>query len=64
VYQRLVEYYHTVGGFGVLMFHMGRDYGSRRGRARSMRLFMEKVAPRLRTLDPDQSAAKIAVGTA
>ena len=53
VYQRLVDYYNIVGGFGTLMFHMGRDYGSRRGRARSMRLFMEQVAPRLRTLNPD-----------
>jgi alkanesulfonate monooxygenase SsuD/methylene tetrahydromethanopterin reductase-like flavin-dependent oxidoreductase (luciferase family) len=53
VYQRLVDYYDRVGGFGVLMFHMGRDYGRRRGRARSMRLFMEKVAPRLRALRPE-----------
>jgi len=53
VYQRLVYYYNTVGGFGVLMFHMGRDYGTRRGRTRSMRLFMEKVAPRLRALSTD-----------
>jgi alkanesulfonate monooxygenase SsuD/methylene tetrahydromethanopterin reductase-like flavin-dependent oxidoreductase (luciferase family) len=50
VYQRVADYYQTVGGFGTLMFHMGRDYGSRRGRARSMKLFMEKVAPRLRAL--------------
>jgi hypothetical protein len=41
----------------VLMFHMGRDYGTRRGRARSMRLFMEQVAPRLRALNPDATLA-------
>ena len=57
VYRRVVEFYEEVGGFGTLMFHAGRDYATREKRARSMRLFMEEVAPRLRQLDPDQAEA-------
>jgi len=58
VYQRILDYYHRSGGFGVLMFHMGRDYGTRRGRARSMRLFTDQVAPRLGTLMPAGATAR------
>jgi len=52
VAQQLAEFYHQTGGFGVLMLHMGRDYGEREHRARSMRLFAEAVAPQLRDLVP------------
>lgn len=61
VYARLVEFYEQAGGFGVLMLHMGRDYGTREGRERSLRLFAEHVAPRLRALDPDR--APVSAGT-
>jgi alkanesulfonate monooxygenase SsuD/methylene tetrahydromethanopterin reductase-like flavin-dependent oxidoreductase (luciferase family) len=50
VYERLAEFYEQAGGFGYLMLHMGRDYGPREGRERSLTLFMEHVAPRLREL--------------
>ena len=57
VYRRVLDFYRETGGFGVLMFHAGRDYATREKRARSMKLFMEEVAPRLRHLDPDQAQA-------
>jgi len=51
---RMVEtYYQQTGGFGTLLFHAGRDYATREQWARSARLFMEEVAPRVRHLDPD-----------
>lgn len=53
VAEALVSFYQATGGFGVLMLHMGRDYGEREERSRSMRLFMDQVAPQLRTLDSD-----------
>jgi len=56
VYRRVVDFYRETGGFGVLMFHAGRDYATREKRQRSMRLFMEEVAPRLRQLDQAQAA--------
>jgi limonene 1,2-monooxygenase len=57
VHQRIVEFYRETGGFGTLMIHAGRDYATREKRARSMKLFMEEIAPRLRHLDPDQAQA-------
>ncbi len=57
VYRRIVDFYRETGGFGVLMFHAGRDYATREKRDRSMKLFMEEVAPRVRHLDPDQAQA-------
>ncbi len=57
VYRRVMDFYRETGGFGVLMFHAGRDYATREKRARSMKLFMEEVAPRLSHLDPDQAQA-------
>jgi alkanesulfonate monooxygenase SsuD/methylene tetrahydromethanopterin reductase-like flavin-dependent oxidoreductase (luciferase family) len=51
VYDCIKELYEHVGGFGLLMFHAGRDYATREKRERSMRLFMREVAPRLRELD-------------
>jgi alkanesulfonate monooxygenase SsuD/methylene tetrahydromethanopterin reductase-like flavin-dependent oxidoreductase (luciferase family) len=49
-------YYEQTGGFGTLLFHAGRDYTSRELWARSARLFMEEVAPRVRHLDPDAAS--------
>lgn len=57
VYRRILDFYEQSGGFGVLMFHAGRDYATPEKLARSMKLFMEEVAPRLRHLDPDAAAA-------
>jgi alkanesulfonate monooxygenase SsuD/methylene tetrahydromethanopterin reductase-like flavin-dependent oxidoreductase (luciferase family) len=57
VYDRLAEFYEQTGGFGVLMLHMGRDYGTREGRERSLELFCEHVAPRLRRLHVDRTPA-------
>ena len=57
VYRRIVDFYEQSGGFGTLMVHAGRDYATPEKLARSMKLFMEEVAPRLRPLDPDAMAA-------
>jgi alkanesulfonate monooxygenase SsuD/methylene tetrahydromethanopterin reductase-like flavin-dependent oxidoreductase (luciferase family) len=57
VHRRILDFYKATGGFGVLMIHAGRDYATRDKRARSMKLFMEEVAPRIRHLDPDQARA-------
>jgi alkanesulfonate monooxygenase SsuD/methylene tetrahydromethanopterin reductase-like flavin-dependent oxidoreductase (luciferase family) len=54
VYDHLQRFYDDAGGFGMLLLLMGKDYGTRQQRARSMRMFMEHVAPRLRELDPDR----------
>lgn len=57
VYNRILDFYQESGGFGTLMFHAGRDYATPEKLARSMKLFMDEVAPRLRQLDPDVSQA-------
>jgi alkanesulfonate monooxygenase SsuD/methylene tetrahydromethanopterin reductase-like flavin-dependent oxidoreductase (luciferase family) len=57
VTQRVLELYDQVGGFGTFMFHAGREYATREKRARSMTLFMQEVAPKLRHLDPDAATA-------
>lgn len=57
VTRRIRDFYDEVGGFGVLLIHAGRDYATPEKRARSMRLFTEEVAPRLKHLDPDQQRA-------
>jgi alkanesulfonate monooxygenase SsuD/methylene tetrahydromethanopterin reductase-like flavin-dependent oxidoreductase (luciferase family) len=56
VYKRILDFYEASGGFGMLMFHGGRDYATPEKLARSMKLFMDEVAPRLRHLDPDREA--------
>jgi alkanesulfonate monooxygenase SsuD/methylene tetrahydromethanopterin reductase-like flavin-dependent oxidoreductase (luciferase family) len=56
VTEQLLRFYARSGGFGLLMLLAGKDYGTREQRARSMRLFMDEVAPRLRDLDPDRDA--------
>ncbi len=57
VTKRILDFYDATGGFGMLMFHAGRDYATRDKLARSMKLFMDEVAPRIRHLDPDQKQA-------
>jgi alkanesulfonate monooxygenase SsuD/methylene tetrahydromethanopterin reductase-like flavin-dependent oxidoreductase (luciferase family) len=54
VYQSIKGLYDEVGGFGVLLLMVGKDAGTREQRLRSMRLFMQDVAPRLGDLDPDR----------
>jgi alkanesulfonate monooxygenase SsuD/methylene tetrahydromethanopterin reductase-like flavin-dependent oxidoreductase (luciferase family) len=51
VHARIREFYDQVGGFGEIMIHGGRDYATPEKRVRSMTLFMQEVAPRLRELE-------------
>jgi alkanesulfonate monooxygenase SsuD/methylene tetrahydromethanopterin reductase-like flavin-dependent oxidoreductase (luciferase family) len=53
VYNQIRSFYDAVGGFGVFMLVVGKDWGTREQRARSMRRFMEEVAPELASLSPD-----------
>jgi alkanesulfonate monooxygenase SsuD/methylene tetrahydromethanopterin reductase-like flavin-dependent oxidoreductase (luciferase family) len=61
VARELTEFYDASGGFGTLLIVTGKDWATREKRERSMRLFMEQVAPRLRDLaplrEPDTAAA-------
>jgi alkanesulfonate monooxygenase SsuD/methylene tetrahydromethanopterin reductase-like flavin-dependent oxidoreductase (luciferase family) len=50
VYEGIQSVYDAVGGFGLLMVVMGKDWGSRANRARSLRLLKEEVGPRLAAL--------------
>ena len=52
VTDKLQKFYDESGGFGTLLIVTGKDWATSEKRARSMRLFMEQVAPRLRDLDP------------
>jgi alkanesulfonate monooxygenase SsuD/methylene tetrahydromethanopterin reductase-like flavin-dependent oxidoreductase (luciferase family) len=52
VYNGIKSFYDEAGGFGVLMLVMGKDWGTEEQRARSMRWFMQDVAPRLAKLQP------------
>lgn len=61
VAKQLREFYETAGGFGTLLIVTGKKWATREKVFRSMRLFMEHVAPQLRDLvparDPDSVAA-------
>jgi alkanesulfonate monooxygenase SsuD/methylene tetrahydromethanopterin reductase-like flavin-dependent oxidoreductase (luciferase family) len=52
VADQLKDFYEAAGGFGTLLIVTGKDWATREKRARSMRLFMEQVAPKLRDLQP------------
>jgi len=52
VARQLREFYDVAGGFGTLLIVAGKDWATREKRTRSMRLFMEQVAPKLRDLTP------------
>jgi alkanesulfonate monooxygenase SsuD/methylene tetrahydromethanopterin reductase-like flavin-dependent oxidoreductase (luciferase family) len=56
VYNGIKSFYDEVGGFGMLMLVAGKDWGTEEQRARSMRWFMEDVAPRLAQLDAPVAA--------
>jgi alkanesulfonate monooxygenase SsuD/methylene tetrahydromethanopterin reductase-like flavin-dependent oxidoreductase (luciferase family) len=60
VHARIREFYDQVGGFGEIMIHGGRDYATPEKLVRSMTLFMEDVAPRLRPLGADPSVKQAA----
>jgi alkanesulfonate monooxygenase SsuD/methylene tetrahydromethanopterin reductase-like flavin-dependent oxidoreductase (luciferase family) len=51
VYEGLKNLYDETGGFGVLMLVMGHPEGGREGHLRTLRMFMEDVAPRLKELE-------------
>jgi len=61
VAKQLREFYEATGGFGTLLIVTGKKWGTREKVYRSMRMFMEHVAPKLRDLvpmrDPDAVAA-------
>ena len=56
VARRLQEFYEASGGFGTLLLVTGKDWTTRAKRHRSLRLFMEHVAPKLRNLQPSRDA--------
>jgi alkanesulfonate monooxygenase SsuD/methylene tetrahydromethanopterin reductase-like flavin-dependent oxidoreductase (luciferase family) len=55
VAERLKAIYEGSGGFGTLLIVAGKNWADRERRARSMRLFMEQVAPQLRDLTPTRA---------
>jgi alkanesulfonate monooxygenase SsuD/methylene tetrahydromethanopterin reductase-like flavin-dependent oxidoreductase (luciferase family) len=57
VYQQISEYFEASGGFGVLLLFASIPLATPRKIARSMRRFMQEVAPRLAALDPDRVPA-------
>jgi hypothetical protein len=59
-YRVIREFYEASGGFGTLLIATGKDWATREKRARSMKLFMEHVAPQLRDLEPVREPGKIA----
>ena len=56
VARRLAEFYEDSGGFGTLLLVSGKEWATREKRHRSLRLFMEHVAPKLRGLKPARDA--------
>ncbi len=59
--QKCIEHhFEATGGFGVLLFHAGRDYATPELLAASMARFMEEVAPKVRPLDPDIHMSRVA----
>ncbi len=52
VARQLQEFYEASGGFGTLLLVTGKDWATREKRTRSLKLFMEHVAPKLRHLIP------------
>ena len=56
VAKRLQEFYEASGGFGTLLLVSGKEWATREKRHRSLRLFMEHVAPKLRGLQPTRDA--------
>lgn len=53
--ERMRRIYDESGGFGTLLMVTGKGWATREKRLRSMRLFMEHVAPKLRGLEPTRT---------
>jgi limonene 1,2-monooxygenase len=53
VAKELRDFYEAAGGFGTLLIVTGKKWATREKVFRSLRLFMEHVAPKLRDLVPD-----------
>jgi alkanesulfonate monooxygenase SsuD/methylene tetrahydromethanopterin reductase-like flavin-dependent oxidoreductase (luciferase family) len=49
---RVKDFYDQAGGFGTFLIVTGKAWADRDRRHRSMRTFMEQVAPQLRALEP------------
>ena len=49
---QIKDFHDRCGGFGAFLITTGKDWATWEKRARSMRLFMQEVAPELRRLDP------------
>jgi limonene 1,2-monooxygenase len=56
----IARFYATCGGFGTFLIVTGKDWATRAHRDRSMRRFMQEVAPQLRHLDPTEESAAAA----
>src|SRR5580704_6528346 len=60
VAQELRQFYEASGGFGTLLIVTGKKWATREKVFRSMRLFMEQVAPKLRDLVPAREPDTVA----
>ena len=56
VAEKIARLHDESGGFGTFLIVTGKDWATRAHRERSMRLFMEQVAPQLRHLAPAEPA--------
>jgi len=53
---KIARFHDESGGFGTFLIVTGKDWATREKRERSMRLFMEQVAPQLRDTVPAEPA--------
>jgi alkanesulfonate monooxygenase SsuD/methylene tetrahydromethanopterin reductase-like flavin-dependent oxidoreductase (luciferase family) len=60
VFASIKRYYEACGGFGGLLLVMGKEWSTREKRDRSMELFMQHVAPRIRALEEAGKASPVA----
>jgi alkanesulfonate monooxygenase SsuD/methylene tetrahydromethanopterin reductase-like flavin-dependent oxidoreductase (luciferase family) len=60
VANELRQFYEASGGFGTLLIVTGKKWATREKVFRSMRLFMEQVAPKLRDLVPAREPDTVA----
>jgi limonene 1,2-monooxygenase len=60
VARQLREFYEAAGGFGTLLIVTGKNWATRDKVFRSMRLFMEHVAPKLAGLEPVRDPDSVA----
>ena len=58
--KELRQFYEASGGFGTLLIVTGKKWATREKVFRSMRLFMEQVAPKLRDLVPAREPDTVA----